>query len=42
VSENKKITMDEAEALLNDDATHAADSVLKLTGAMSTRGSSMP
>jgi lysozyme len=31
VSEGKKITMDEAEALLHADATHACDSVLKLT-----------
>jgi lysozyme len=38
VSENKKITMDEAEALLNDDATHAADSVLKLTGGNVNQG----
>lgn len=31
VSEDKKITMDEAEFLLQTDATHAADSVLQLT-----------
>jgi lysozyme len=34
VSEGKKITMDEAEALLNTDATHASDSVLQLTNGL--------
>jgi lysozyme len=38
VTPNKKITMDEAEALLSDDANHAADSVLELTGGNVNQG----
>jgi lysozyme len=38
VSPNKKITVDDAEALLNTDATHAADSVLELTGGIVSQG----
>jgi lysozyme len=38
VSANKKITMDEAEALLQTDVTHAADSVLQLTGGNVSQG----
>jgi lysozyme len=38
VSEKKRITMDEAEALLSRDANHAADSVLTLTGGNVSQG----
>ncbi len=38
VSENKKITVDEAEALLSTDVTHACDSVLELTGGNVSQG----
>jgi lysozyme len=38
VSENKKITVDEAEALLSADVTHACDSVLELTGGNVSQG----
>jgi lysozyme len=38
VTPDKKITVDEAEALLHDDVTHAADSVLKLTGGQVNQG----
>lgn len=38
VTPDKKITMDEAEALLHADVTHAADSVLHLTGGNVTQG----
>jgi lysozyme len=38
VKENKKITMDEAETLLHNDASHAADSVLKLTDGNVSQG----
>jgi lysozyme len=38
VRENKKITHDEAEALLQTDITHAADSVLELTGGNVSQG----
>jgi lysozyme len=38
VPENKKITMDEAEALLSTDVTHACDSVLELTGGKVSQG----
>lgn len=38
VSRDKKITMDEAEALLSTDATHACDSVLALTGGNVSQG----
>lgn len=38
VAQNKKITVDEAEALLNTDATHAADSVLQLTNGVVSQG----
>lgn len=38
VTEKKRITMDEAEALLNTDATHAADSVLDLTSGIVSQG----
>lgn len=38
VSENKKITHDEAEALLHQDVTHASDSVLQLTRGKVSQG----
>jgi lysozyme len=38
VSEGKKITVDEAESLLNTDVTHACDSVLKLTNGVVSQG----
>ena len=38
VSVKKKITMDEAEQLLHNDVTHAADSVLQLTGGNVSQG----
>jgi lysozyme len=38
VTEGKKITMDEAEALLHTDVTHASDSVLKLTNGNVSQG----
>jgi lysozyme len=38
VTEGKKITVDEAEALLHTDATHASDSVLKLTNSNVSQG----
>lgn len=38
VSEGKKITVDEAEALLSADANHACDSVLKLTNGVVSQG----
>lgn len=38
VTDGKKITVDEAEALLQADATHAADSVLKLTNGNVSQG----
>lgn len=38
VRENKKITVDEAEMLLHTDATHASDSVLKLTNGNCSQG----
>jgi lysozyme len=38
VSDSKKITVDEAEALLHTDATHACDSVLKLTNGNVSQG----
>lgn len=38
VSEGKKITVDEAEFLLQTDATHACDSVLTLTNGLVSQG----
>ena len=38
VSDGKKITMDEAEALLSTDVTHASDSVLDLTNGNVSQG----
>ena len=38
VTENKKITVDEAETLLQADITHASDSVLTLTGGNVNQG----
>ena len=38
VTENKKITVDDAEALLATDANHAADSVLQLTNGIVSQG----
>jgi lysozyme len=38
VKENKKITVDDAEALLHTDAMHACDSVLKLTNGVVSQG----
>jgi len=38
VKEGKRITMDDAEALLATDANHAADSVLKLTNGVVSQG----
>jgi lysozyme len=38
VTLNKKITMDEAEALLSTDANHACDSVLELTNGIVSQG----
>jgi lysozyme len=38
VTEDKKITVDEAEALLSTDANHAADSVLALTNGNVSQG----
>lgn len=38
VSEGKRITFDEAERLLHDDATHASDSVLQLTNGNVNQG----
>ena len=38
VKADKKITVDEAEALLNTDVTHACDSVLELTGGNVSQG----
>lgn len=38
VTEGKKITFDEAEAMLQKDATHACDSVLQLTGGNVSQG----
>lgn len=38
VTDGKKITVDEAEFLLQTDATHACDSVLQLTGGTVSQG----
>lgn len=38
VTEGKKITVDEAEALLHNDVNHASDSVLKLTNGVVSQG----
>jgi lysozyme len=38
VTPNKKITVDEAETLLHNDATHACDSVLQLTDGIVSQG----
>jgi lysozyme len=38
VSDGKKITVDEAEALLHTDVTHASDSVLQLTSGIVSQG----